>query len=77
MNAYVYKSKCIYVLCVYIGAFVGVYTFTTYQGNYCRLLLGCICLPFSPLSLCILSRCSDIVARQKSSLLFTESKLIP
>lgn len=73
---YVCLNTFIYDICVYMCMCVCMYRFTTYQGNYCRLLLGYICFPFSLLSWCALPQCSKLVAHQKSSLLFTQSKLI-
>lgn len=44
---YVCLNTFIYYVCIYIYVCMCTYTFTTYQGNYCRLLLGYICFPFS------------------------------
>lgn len=75
MNVYVYKSKYIYILCAYISSFVCVYAYIDHISGKLLQTFGCICLPFSPLSLCVLSWCSNFMAHQKSSLLFTQSKL--
>lgn len=88
LNTYIFTCtyEYLYVLCVYTYICVCTcvctcvcdnYTFNTYQGNYCGLLLSYIweVTPLIPLSWYVLSWCSKFMAHQKSSSLFTQSKL--